>query len=601
MARPDVRSLAPIPRWALRAFAILFAAATLAYSLIWMYYIDTDSQVSIGLAWDRSGAIRTASFPVTAVSPGSAAEEAGLKTGDHILAVNGQALQTLSDPVLAARFRGRPGDLLRLKVQRAGLAAPLEVEIRLRPRTAVPQPTWAQRIVGTLLNSYPLVFFVVGFVVLFLRLESPHAWVMAVLFAGFISSAPLLMLEGVLPLAVRGFAIAYMILFYALAPAIFYCFFATFPAPSPLDRRAPWLKWALLAPSVAVALPLAGWVLWQGTSYPLWWAGNKLLADWFGLLAGILVLASFVLGLVSLLWNSISAPTEARRKTRVIVWGTVLGVAPMMLLGVASGYTRRPVFEFPFWIWAPAVLTTFLLPLSIAYAVVKHRVLEVPLLLKRSARYLLVQRGFVLLMLVMATAATLALSGYFSRRFPARGEIALPLGAIFGMVLVWAGTEVHSRVRLRLDRAFFRSAYDARRILGDLAQKARSASTRRELALLLEDHLREALHPKLLAIYWKPVKDGCAPNVETFPQNGRPSRPTTQPWWNWPAAGSRWNCRPMGPVIPPSARRMRNACCPLRVATHGFTAWPCWVRGSPRSRTRAKTSACWRPSPPRPA
>ncbi len=242
-------------------------------------------------------------------------------------------------------------------------------------------------------------------------------------------------------------------------------------------------------------------MLWQGNSQPLWWAVNKIFGLGYSILGAIYTLASFGLGLVSLLWNSMSAPTEARRKTRVIVWGTLLGVTPMLFLGMASGYTRRPIFEFPFWIWAPPVLATFLLPLSIAYAVVKHRVLEVPLLLKRSARYLLVQRGLVVLMLIIASAATLALAGYFSRRFPARAEIALLLGAVFGVALVWAGTEVHSRVRQRLDRAFFRSAYDARRILGDLAQKARSASTRRELALLLEDHLREALHPKSLAVY----------------------------------------------------------------------------------------------------
>jgi hypothetical protein len=39
------------------------------------------------------------------------------------------------------------------------------------------------------------------------------------------------------------------------------------------------------------------------------------------------------------------------------------------------------------------VLVVFLYPLSFAYAVVKHRVLELPVLLRRSARYVLVQRA----------------------------------------------------------------------------------------------------------------------------------------------------------------------------------------------------------------
>ena len=45
----------------------------------------------------------------------------------------------------------------------------------------------------------------------------------------------------------------------------------------------------------------------------------------------------------------------------------------------------------------------WLFPLSFAYAVVKHRVLEIPVLLRRSARYLLVQRGFVILLAMLRT------------------------------------------------------------------------------------------------------------------------------------------------------------------------------------------------------
>ena len=52
--------------------------------------------------------------------------------------------------------------------------------------------------------------------------------------------------------------------------------------------------------------------------------------------------------------------------------------------------------DYPFWLWTMAVLATMLMPVSYAYAVVKDRVLDVPVLLKRSARYLIVQRGFVL-------------------------------------------------------------------------------------------------------------------------------------------------------------------------------------------------------------
>ena len=48
---------------------------------------------------------------------------------------------------------------------------------------------------------------------------------------------------------------------------------------------------------------------------------------------------------------------------------------------------------------------------------------------------------------------------------------------------------------------FFRSAYDARVILQDLAEKTRTATNRRELAALLDYHLNRALQPSSLAIF----------------------------------------------------------------------------------------------------
>jgi hypothetical protein len=48
-------------------------------------------------------------------------------------------------------------------------------------------------------------------------------------------------------------------------------------------------------------------------------------------------------------------------------------------------WTRRSGGEW-FWLYAPAVLAQFVLPISFAYAMVTYRVIEIPRLLERSAR-----------------------------------------------------------------------------------------------------------------------------------------------------------------------------------------------------------------------
>ncbi len=128
--------------------------------------------------------------------------------------------------------------------------------------------------------------------------------------------------------------------------------------------------------------------------------------------------------MVSLVLNSFRAVTpEAQRKARVIVWGLACGLLPIMMLGMVISLNGARFQEAPFWPYALSVLALFLVPLSFAYAVVKHRVMEIPLLLRRSARYVLVQRGFFVLMLIVAASAIGIFTHVFSRLVWSSGEL----------------------------------------------------------------------------------------------------------------------------------------------------------------------------------
>ena len=75
------------------------------------------------------------------------------------------------------------------------------------------------------------------------------------------------------------------------------------------------------------------------------------------------------------------------------------------------------------------------------------------------------------------------------------------MGAVFGTALLWGGSHVHRRVSGKIDRAFFRGAYDARVILENLAETSRTAANREALAHLLLNQLQAALQPASLAVY----------------------------------------------------------------------------------------------------
>jgi hypothetical protein len=104
----------------------------------------------------------------------------------------------------------------------------------------------------------------------------------------------------------------------------------------------------------------------------------------------IIVYGSIFLGLISLLSNRFSVSSkDDLRKIKVIFWGTVVGVTPAVFSALAQ---------------------------------------EVFLLLKRSARYFVVQRGFVILILVLSVGLTLWFGQAFSRHFPAGSKTAIPVG-----------------------------------------------------------------------------------------------------------------------------------------------------------------------------
>ena len=502
---PKVRTAFTIPRSVLLGLAVLYAAATTIYSASWSYYIRAQPAAQLGIDLKRNES-RQQTLVTEVVSRG--AQTAGFQTGDDILAVNGRRLATMN-PFYDSIQRGQPGDLVTFAVRRTGARGPITLRAVLTPEPPPSARPRSEQFAMQLLFSYQVPFVVVGLTVLFLRLDNREAWLLALTFGGFIAGSPLLNGEPLIRPALRGFAFAYMVAARGTFPALFYYFFATFPVSSPIDRRVPWFKSLLLAAAAVIVVPLSLWTLIDGGSRPLALANEKLSHS---VTAPILVLYFFgviLLGLASLVANSFSTPsTEARRKIRVILWGMLWGISPFLAMSVVSIYTRKEYWHFLFWIWVPITLSLCLVPMAFAYAVVKHRVLEIPVLLKRSARYVLVQRGFIFLLFIVAAVTIALFTRILSPFFQSGSNLGMAVSAVFGIVLVWAAAPLVKRGTERIDRAFFRSAYDARQILEDLASKSRTATHRSELVGLLEQHLQQALHPTFQVLYLA-GKSGC--------------------------------------------------------------------------------------------
>lgn len=463
-----------LPKPLVATVAALFAAATVLYSALWMY--DSRWRPRVELGFDERYVASGNYELVMSVQSGSPAKAAGLRANDRILKINGSPLRS-AESLGDAWEKHKPGDSVRLTVQRAHTPDPFVLTGVFRAAGGASSEGRVQRLGRDIASTYPIAFLVVGLAVLFLRLEEANAWLLALLFAGFIAVPSFSNNYLGLSSHWRPFAADYRAIFDNMFAGLFCFFFAVFPTRSPLDRRAPWLKWTALVVSACFI--------------PVPYGLNRLRVV-------PILYALIVVGFVSLIWNAVSADTpEAQRKIRVILWGALVGVVPAVSMLAANDFFG---FHIPGWLLVPIIVLLWLFPLSFAYAVVKHRVLEIPVLLRRSARYLLVQRGFLFLQLAVSVAAAL-LFAWALAHTRLITPVGMTGGVAFGSVLALGGLRIQKAASERIDRAFFRNAYDARLIMEDLAQKTRTATGRAELATLLENHLSEALQPTSLVVY----------------------------------------------------------------------------------------------------
>jgi sigma-B regulation protein RsbU (phosphoserine phosphatase) len=482
----------------------------------------------VELGFDIEYSARLRAITVKLVRPDTPAGAAGLRGGDRIVAVDGRSVRDSAVPFGEIYLERRPGDPVDLAVLRGDAREPVVHRAVFRARNMPRSLPALLRVAFQTRILFPFVMLAVALPVLFYRVEDAHAWRLALLFCCLLAAPPngFAGLDGPL----LEFATGYRSLLGGLSGALFYWFFAVFPARSSLDRRQPRLKWLLLAAGLVFGasglakgtarLPafVDDW-LTAGVSHALW------LAYEYGAIA--LALAA----LVQNLWRPPNA--VARRKIQVIAWGTLVGVLP----AVVSGLLGDLGWSLPDWSGPLTFLALFLFPLSFAYAVVRHRVLELPVLLKRSARYLLVRRGFVVLLALLALAANALFALSFARLFPVDRAFATSVGVGFGLALASVAAPGVRRATGRIDRAFFRGAYDARVILEQLAEQIRTVASPAELAAVLEQQLSAALQPYAVVVYLRSpdgrlrvTRDGAAaaeltpgPELDELARGARPT------------------------------------------------------------------------------
>jgi PAS domain S-box-containing protein len=153
----------------------------------------------------------------------------------------------------------------------------------------------------------------------------------------------------------------------------------------------------------------------------------------------------------------------ARRQLRWIVWGTTLGAVPFMLcylLPSMAGFDTWPSMEF-------TAIPLGLIPLAFASAIVRYRLMDVEVIIKRGLGYAAAVSGIVAIYAVLLRFAGAVFLGGSERH---NSVIAL----LATMVVVLLARPLKNAIQTTLDRAYYRDRYDYRRALVGFARDLNS-------------------------------------------------------------------------------------------------------------------------------
>lgn len=431
------------------------------------------------------------------VASGSPAERVGLQPGDHLVTVDGQAIHNGHDwNAVAANLE--PGQPRKLEIERAGKR--LEATLTLR---RLSWSDWDATVLMVVfgIRGAQLVLLVLAFFIAFSR---PHEFVGrlgALFLAGWATGWPQVPYGMAatwrhLPALVGGLLWIAEVGAVAGTP-LFFTFFAIFPRALFRARWAWGLVWLPGIGAISVSILHYYRLVYQpgrATGIPDW-ALPALLS------VGVAYIFSGLLALVAN-YRRLEEVNE-RRRMRVLVVGSVVGLPPLVAvtvlssLGGRSGTLANFFLSFPVLMMVVLLFTAF--PLSFGYAILRHRLFDIRVMIRQGAQYALARGVMLSLVPVLAVVllADLLLHG------------DQPLIAILGArgwvygALVGVAALAHTKRRQwleALDRRFFRDRYDAQRLLREVVEEVRQAGSFERVAPLVVARIEAAFHPEFAAL-----------------------------------------------------------------------------------------------------
>ena len=270
-------------------------------------------------------------------------------------------------------------------------------------------------------------------------------------------------------------------------------------------RRFPRLEWYLYVPFLLIIAPHTAIYLVMWAISPDGAIAFREGFPFFSQATYLLGLAYFAGALVSLVVSYRRASLPIRRKLRVMLAATITGFVPAFVwfaVTLLFGETRIGMWMYS-WPLPAMVVANLLVPPAYAYAILRHRVIPVSLIIRRGLQYLLAKNMLRLLIALPIIGLTMTILANPDRTL---SEIVFRNSLYFYVILMIAAA-ISFLFRRRLnnwvDRKFFREQYNQEKILRGLIEDVKRFDSVPEMSRLVSWKVESALHPERIYLFYR--------------------------------------------------------------------------------------------------
>ena len=429
-----------------------------------------------------------------------------LQVGDRVLAINGETSISPVNPLRILRDIP-PDDAYTIRVLRGSSEHEYQFTLPLvrNSRNFI-------YIFPKLLVS--IAFYVVGFLIGVLKPQQRVAQIAclaslanAVLFLGLALGPLSLILFHGYELGIDLFVIE------AINPigvAIGYHFFLRFPSGLSKGRFWELLKWVFYAWAALL-------VVMYTSQYSAFYTGDpRLMAvlynSYFVTKLATLDTAYRILALVAYCvvmtrnYRLVKEPDQHRRM-KWVVYGSLLGILPEVIILVArfglvsAGHGNILSGETFVTMNLVANVAIGIVPVTWCYAIIRHRVFDTNVVARRGLQYLLARNVLQILFALPLIALAYTIISNRNQTISdivSHNPVYLSLIAIAG-----AGLRFRKQLKDRIDRKFFREAYDQERILLGVIDEIQELNSMSEISRLVSHEIDSALHPHNIYAFYR--------------------------------------------------------------------------------------------------